>query len=80
MTMGPMDETALAGLRAARDGKEELTARRRVELQAVRVERDALAALIVARELELVALRTELRARDDRAGFLVGWLDARKLP
>lgn len=62
------------------DKTKDLARRRRDELTATRLERDLLAARIVEREIALVEDRTQLRQLDDRAGFLLGWLEARKLP
>lgn len=72
-TLAPMSDAALEQLR-------ELAKRRRDELTVVRVQRDTVAARIAERELAQVDDLATLRQLDDRAGFLTGWLEARRLP
>lgn len=58
----------------------ELARRRRDDLTVTRAQRDALAARIAEREIEQVNDLAVLRQLDDRAGFLLGWIEARKTP
>lgn len=79
MTNGPVNDAALAQLRGAVVSTEELLAKRRVELQAVQAEREALADLIQERRIQMLHDLAALRRLDERAGRLVGFLDARRL-
>lgn len=78
MTMGPMDGQALQQL-GAKVQSQELLRRRRDELSAVRAERSAVALRILEREAAQAEDLTTLRALDERAGYLQGYLEARKL-